>query len=587
MNGGGMMRGALSMNNLSNTVAPSSSSGGGYAQNSMADNPLLKMMEKRQQASGSGGAFASNSMSENPLLKMMAANQKAKNERMAGANVASRNAASSKSDNPLLKMTANATASANQSGKKTDNGPLLKVGVDGSTAYNDAMNGSNPTIKAGTVPPGPTAGQVKDGLADGSGSPPRSAAMRRGTLLNINLPSKQELDFDDSSSHESSETPAGKMVTPPAKRSKFSVGDRIPSRAMPRPTMDEMQMKSLVSKLKPNDYAWIRRSGGYWGYSRVGAKTSTSMVFVVNDNGDTKTVDVSIAFKYVRIVNDENTISESAIVKADGSSSQQQPKSEDEKASQQSSSEEASRSQGSSSKGSSRDELEDGPGRRSRGPSRRGSDPPQDGILDLAAAKAASSRRRSSTTVSSMISKEPVEQATINRMQRRGSTGIGVPLPQSQLNRSNKMAGVAQTGPAINNRMQRRASTGAPGSASPPRTMAVDGSNKKAGTAPRQLNSANIVATKAGDVAKPSVEADIKMVQCKTEDGGTKMVPMYKAGMDVYYKSNGVIVSSAHILDVHLDDLLEPYYSIRLEDGREKQTDNAHITLTKEIPKDP
>ena len=57
--------------------------------------------------------------------------------------------------------------------------------------------------------------------------------------------------------------------------------------------------------------------------------------------------------------------------------------------------------------------------------------------------------------------------------------------------------------------------------------------------------------------------------------------------MDVYYKSNGAIVSSAHIVDVHLDDLLEPYYSIRLEDGREKQTDNAHITLVRESPKDP
>ncbi|KAL7462670.1 hypothetical protein ACHAXS_004921 [Conticribra weissflogii] len=73
----------------------------------------------------------------------------------------------------------------------------------------------------------------------------------------------------------------------------------------------------------------------------------------------------------------------------------------------------------------------------------------------------------------------------------------------------------------------------------------------------------------------------VQMVQANTEDGGTKIVPRYEAGMDVYYKGpNGII--EARILESHLDDLLDPYYTVRLEDGREKQTDNAHITLTKE-----
>lgn len=36
----------------------------------------------------------------------------------------------------------------------------------------------------------------------------------------------------------------------------------------------------------------------------------------------------------------------------------------------------------------------------------------------------------------------------------------------------------------------------------------------------------------------------------------------------------------ATILESHLDDLLDPYYSIRLADGREKQTDNAHLLMT-------
>jgi len=73
----------------------------------------------------------------------------------------------------------------------------------------------------------------------------------------------------------------------------------------------------------------------------------------------------------------------------------------------------------------------------------------------------------------------------------------------------------------------------------------------------------------------------VQMVQANTEDGGTKIVPRYEAGMAVYYKGpNGIM--EAQILESHLDDLLDPYYTVRLEDGREKQTDNAHITLTKE-----
>jgi len=73
---------------------------------------------------------------------------------------------------------------------------------------------------------------------------------------------------------------------------------------------------------------------------------------------------------------------------------------------------------------------------------------------------------------------------------------------------------------------------------------------------------------------------NIEQVQCKTEDGQTKTVPMYKAGMRVYYKGQNDNKSHAQILNVHLDDGLEPYYTIQLEDGREKQTDNAHIALS-------
>ncbi|EJK52552.1 hypothetical protein THAOC_28156, partial [Thalassiosira oceanica] len=76
-----------------------------------------------------------------------------------------------------------------------------------------------------------------------------------------------------------------------------------------------------------------------------------------------------------------------------------------------------------------------------------------------------------------------------------------------------------------------------------------------------------------------ALSCPFRMVEAKTEEGGTKTVPLYDKGIDVYYK-NFAGIQPAHILSNHLDDLLDPYYSIRLEDGREKQTDNAHIRLT-------
>ena len=61
-----------------------------------------------------------------------------------------------------------------------------------------------------------------------------------------------------------------------------------------------------------------------------------------------------------------------------------------------------------------------------------------------------------------------------------------------------------------------------------------------------------------------------EMIEAKTEDGGTRLVAKHKKGSSVLYKSPTGFVG-ALILDVHLDDLLEPYYTIKLPDGREKQ----------------
>ena len=49
----------------------------------------------------------------------------------------------------------------------------------------------------------------------------------------------------------------------------------------------------------------------------------------------------------------------------------------------------------------------------------------------------------------------------------------------------------------------------------------------------------------------------------------------YKAGQKVYYKSASY-VGKAEIVKVHLDDELEPFYTIKVQD-KEKQTDNAHL----------
>jgi hypothetical protein len=68
------------------------------------------------------------------------------------------------------------------------------------------------------------------------------------------------------------------------------------------------------------------------------------------------------------------------------------------------------------------------------------------------------------------------------------------------------------------------------------------------------------------------------MVQAKTEDSNWRTAPLYEAGMDVCYR-NGNEIQECQILTVHLNNLLEPYYTVRLLDGKEKQTENTHIML--------
>jgi hypothetical protein len=70
----------------------------------------------------------------------------------------------------------------------------------------------------------------------------------------------------------------------------------------------------------------------------------------------------------------------------------------------------------------------------------------------------------------------------------------------------------------------------------------------------------------------------VRMVQAKTEDSNWRTMPLYEACMDVCYRNDNEI-QECKILSVHYDNLLEPYYTVRLLDGKEKQTENTHIML--------
>lgn len=60
-----------------------------------------------------------------------------------------------------------------------------------------------------------------------------------------------------------------------------------------------------------------------------------------------------------------------------------------------------------------------------------------------------------------------------------------------------------------------------------------------------------------------------------SNDKPEKGVSKYKTGQKVYYKSSSY-VGMAEIVKIHLDDELEPFYTIAI-DGKEKQTDDAHL----------
>jgi len=124
----------------------------------------------------------------------------------------------------------------------------------------------------------------------------------------------------------------------------------------------------------------------------------------------------------------------------------------------------------------------------------------------------------------------------------------------------------------------------------------------------RLSTSGRVVSKRRTSVSKKSLPTGRQTKDKKKNKKGKKQVPLqqpkshegliYCKGREVMYKgSNGVVrkiyqkdssvlykgrdgEEEALILDVHLDDELEPYYTIRLIDGREiRQTDNDHIVM--------
>jgi hypothetical protein len=103
---------------------------------------------------------------------------------------------------------------------------------------------------------------------------------------------------------------------------------------------------------------------------------------------------------------------------------------------------------------------------------------------------------------------------------------------------------------------------------------------------PSQENSRSRTLTASLTQSSPHEVDDVEMIKVKTEEGGEQIVPKLKRGSYALYQAPQGDLVEAIILDVHQDDLLEPYYTIQLPDGREKQTDNARLSISESKSKD-
>jgi len=259
----------------------------------------------------------------------------------------------------------------------------------------------------------------------------------------------------------------------------YSIGDEIPKSFMTHLEHSEMKMALLVSKLKPGDTAFVKRSSGkYYSYSEVTNRDRTSISFAVNSNYDTKTFDLLNAGKYVRIMDEEEM---EYVGRMTGAAA----RAEEETI------------------GLEQDEISMGDEEEME----------YVGRMTEAAAR--------------------VEEATIR-------------LEQDEIS----MGGESNDGASLN-----RSLIILP-------ACAITSSS--IGSSPDNNEENNSSAAAAAEEA----------VEHKAEE---EKPVMYEAGTSVRYRGAGGEMG-ARILDAHLDDELVPYYTIKLEDGREKQTDNAHLS---------
>lgn len=79
----------------------------------------------------------------------------------------------------------------------------------------------------------------------------------------------------------------------------------------------------------------------------------------------------------------------------------------------------------------------------------------------------------------------------------------------------------------------------------------------------------------------PNEEKNEDMNGSETHVAGNKAPSKFRVGQKVEYRDSQNNISTVEIISVHLDDHLEPFYTIKMPDGREKQTDDKHLCVSK------
>lgn len=406
----------------------------------------------------------------------------------------------------------------------------------------------------------------------------------------------------------------------------YSIGARISAEDMLNKHTNQNESETKLAKLQINDYAFVKRSDKSWAYSRVVSKNTTHIVFEVNANGDKKTFDLDNAMKYVKVLDEkgmeeagnDNDMRIGSVINIGQSSNNEQQQKQLESASGAGGDEEKKvaeecdepetllneiakkvssnnllQQRGSAELLQQQQQQQKKPSSHSYRPTRRrGSDPPEEGegMMHVNGNSRPVPRRSSASQLSSMMFRTTSESAMSAGsggtpagmgQRRRSSTSTNSMMPRTMS--GNMRVGTTSRRSSSTRAVENDAATSTAnadwgefnnGNAKP---QMMPG-NKLPSTSPIQHLSMPSSTNTSNNTSKNNV-FEVPQVQCKTEDGKTKMVPMYKVGMGVYYKRQNEGKLLAKILEVHLDDLLEPYYTIKLEDGREKQTDNDHITL--------